>query len=319
MRKAVKVVLPLMGLSALVAMPTVAMAGDENLGCEFVLCMGSPNPLGIKECVSPVKKVLKMVKKGKKPPMCKMQDGTEYKYSVRPKLLDKPISGLNPNNKGVTLPPLGAGGNYIPVPSTTNYCPKGLVTSSYDESVIFHTGALPASYNRFDFKELNYPVHDFSDFKIPKTNLMNIPTGLKDMGSIIGKQYEYKQRLCIAPPPKAFIKQKNQDGSVTLHAWVDNAVLLTGADANKRVWVSTQLSNALNKPPMLANLDGQLVTSQTLKQVEQAKKQYITEYENIYGEGSRAGVVNGVSAGAGSSDIDDYVITINGQTKNIKF
>ena len=304
---------------ALGGVTSVAMAaGDDNLGCEFVLCMGAANPLGIAECVSPVKKVLKMVKKGKKPPVCKMADGKNYDYSVRAIGTKKPVAGLNSNNKGVTLPPLGAGGNYIPVPSTTNYCPKGLVSSSYDESVIFHTGALPANY-RFDFKEANYPVHDFSDFKIPKTNLMNIPTGLKNMGSIIGKQYEYKQRLCITPPPKAFIKQKNQDGSVTLHAWVDNAVLLTGADANKRVWVSTQLSNALNKPPMLANLDGQLVTSQTLKQVEQAKEQYITEYENIYGEGSRSGVVNGVSAGAGSSDIDDYVITINGQTKNIKF
>lgn len=304
---------------ALGGVTNVAMASDDNLGCEFVLCMGAPNPLGIKECVSPVKKVLKMVKKGKKPPICKMADGKNYDYSVQVIGRKKPVAGLNPNNKGVTMPPLGAGSNYIPIPSTTNYCPKGLVTSNYDKNVVFHTGALPANYNLFDSKELNYPVHDFSDFKIPKTNLMNIPTGLENQGLIIGEQYNYKQRLCIAPPPKAFIKQKNQDGSVTLHAWVDNAVLMTGENANKRVWVSTKLPNALNKSPMLANLDGQLVTPATLKQVEQAREQYITEYENIYGEGSRAGVSNGVPSGSADSDSNDYIVTINGEKKSIKF
>lgn len=312
-------------LLAIGGVTNVAMADDEDLGCEFVLCMGAKNPLGIAECVSPVKKVLKMVKKGKKPPICRGQDGKKIDYSVsfippKPVASDRPKS----NGGGVTMPPLGAGNNNIPTPSQTEFCPSGLTTSNYGGNTMFHTGALPSGYNPFDYKELNMPIHPFSDFRIPNTNLFNIQTGKEDNG--LAEYYTYKQRVCISFPPKHFINQQNQDGKGhTMHVWVDKAVLLTGKDANKRVWVSTKVNNALGRPPMLAELAGKEVTPETIKQVQEAREEYTQAYENHFGEGSRAGVSNGVPVGSVSSSSGDddgqpinFTVTINGEKKSIK-
>lgn len=289
----------ILGLSSL-GMVSVAQASDD-LGCEFVLCMGAKNPLGIAECVSPVKKVLKMVKKGKKPPICRGQDGKKIDYSVS-FIPSKPVAGAKPNN---AMPPLGAGNNGIPVPSPIEYCPTGLRTGN----AMYHTDELPVGYEAY--KEINLPLHPFSDYRIPDTNLVTIVKGKKS--NALGEYISYSQRVCVPQQVKAYINQTNQDGKgKTLHAWVDKAVLLKGSDANKQVWIGGNIPNALGKSPMLPDLVGKEVTPETIRQVEQARDDYIQEYENRFGEGSRSGV------SSSSNNSDNYIVNINGEKKSIK-
>lgn len=57
---------------------TSAQAAD---GCKFMLCMGAPNPMGVKECVSTIKDVLRDLRKGRAMPTCSLVDGTNSKAS----------------------------------------------------------------------------------------------------------------------------------------------------------------------------------------------------------------------------------------------
>lgn len=325
MNKAKLVATCILGISSIGAMG-VAQAATEDLGCTFVLCMAAPNPLGIAECVSPVKKVLKSIAKGKKPPICKMEDGKPYKYDVtvinnvkKPPVTTQPKE--LPKDKPV-LAPLGAGNNGVPIPSTTAYCPKGYIINNFGDDMIFHTGALPSGYNQFDYKELSYPTHPFSDFQIPMTNNHNVRTG--EASDELSNHYTYSQRLCVSDRPKAIIKQASPDGKkVVLHAWVDKLLLLTGDDANKRMFVSGNIPNVLGKKPMLSELAGQIVTPERAEMVKQAREQYVSEYKhalNVWGytlssNGGAYPIGYAPEDTAGETEVSKYVVTMDGQTK----
>jgi hypothetical protein len=53
---------------------TVAQAAD---GCKFLLCMGAPNPMGIAECASTVRDVMRDLAKGKSLPSCALAGSSE--------------------------------------------------------------------------------------------------------------------------------------------------------------------------------------------------------------------------------------------------
>ena len=93
-------------------MTTQANAAD---GCKFMLCMGAPNPMGIAECASTVKEVLRDLKKGKGFPKCKL------------------ANGLDSNSSGSYVTPNRA--------SITPHCPEG--TTQGQDGVIYHMGKPP--------------------------------------------------------------------------------------------------------------------------------------------------------------------------------
>lgn len=93
---------------------TSAQAAD---GCKFMLCMGAPNPMGVKECVSTIKDVLRDLRKGRAMPTCSLVDGTDSK-----------ASGSWIDHKKANPTPM---------------CPDGYRQGS--DNVIYHQGKKPAS------------------------------------------------------------------------------------------------------------------------------------------------------------------------------
>jgi len=93
---------------------TTAQAAD---GCKFMLCMGAPNPMGVNECVSTIKDVMRDLAKGRSMPTCSLVDGTDSK-----------ASGSWVDHKKASLTPM---------------CPDGYRQGQ--DNVIYHSGQKPAN------------------------------------------------------------------------------------------------------------------------------------------------------------------------------
>lgn len=98
-------------------LPLVATTAQAADGCKFMLCMGAPNPMGVNECVSTVKDVLRDLAKGKSMPTCSLVDGTDSK-----------ASGSWVDHERASL---------------TAMCPDGYRQGQ--DNVIYHSGQKPAS------------------------------------------------------------------------------------------------------------------------------------------------------------------------------
>lgn len=184
MRKSLKIALPMLGLSTL-ALPLVAYAGDDNLGCTFALCIASPNPMGIKECVSPVKTVLKRLAKGKGLPTCSLvnEKGSTSQNSTIPKIT---YSRANP------IPP----------------CPEGQKYGQ--DGVIYHAGKKPAG-----LKDNFWSVTKISG------GVSSVKNGSDD-NHFLGSPYS--SRVCIGGNNNGTFTDnyRNSDETVrVVHQWYD--------------------------------------------------------------------------------------------------
>lgn len=96
---------------------SVSMPAYSADGCKFMLCMGAPDPMGVKECVSTIKDVLRDLAKGRSMPTCSLVDGTNSKAS----------------------------GSWVDHqrPNPTPMCPDGYRQGS--DNVIYHQGQKPAN------------------------------------------------------------------------------------------------------------------------------------------------------------------------------
>lgn len=96
---------------------SVSMPAYSADGCKFMLCMGAANPMGVKECVSTIKDVMRDLRKGRGFPTCSLVDGTDSKAS----------------------------GSYVAHQraNPTPMCPDGYRQGS--DNVIYHQGQKPAN------------------------------------------------------------------------------------------------------------------------------------------------------------------------------
>lgn len=221
-------------LLAIGGVTNVAMAGDENLGCTFVLCMAAKNPLGIAECVSPVKKVLKMVKKGKRPPICKMANGKEYGYTIIEVIDGKKTTIKPPTNDNeavitysIQKPEEDTTSSLMPL-----YCPKGYQMTNTNDGAMYHSGKMPFNYTmQRTADNSKWETVPFSKFRISNVNTYNLFNN--DTATS-----RYKQRVCVAGKMNGMLFQESPNlveakkGVYQTHIWYDNVVLLTGSDAN---------------------------------------------------------------------------------------
>ena len=114
----------------LIAGTVTASAAD---GCKFLLCMGAPNPMGIAECTSTVKEVMRDLRKGKGLPSCKLSSGKDSKTE----------------------------GSYVAYrrANLTPDCPKGYRQGS--DGVIYHAGKKPANA-RYRMRYSGGVISDYS-------------------------------------------------------------------------------------------------------------------------------------------------------------
>lgn len=191
MRKSLKIALPILGLS-MVTVPIVAQASDDNLGCTFALCIASPNPMGIKECVSPVKTVLKRLAKGKGLPTCSLvnEKGTTSQLTSVPKIT---YARANP------IPP----------------CPQGQTYGA--DNVIYHAGAKPAG-----LKDSSFTITKISG------GVQSVKNGNED--SSVFNLSPYQSRVCIGGQSLGTFtdRYRNGDDYVTIkHEWRQNVSSVT--------------------------------------------------------------------------------------------
>lgn len=189
MRKSLKIALPILGLS-MVTVPIVAQASDDNLGCTFALCIASPNPMGIKECVSPVKTVLKRLAKGKGLPTCSLvnEKGTTSQLTSIPKITYA---------RATPLPP----------------CPVGQKFGA--DNVVYHAGAKPTG---------------LVDKFWTKTNISGGIQSIKSGGDDTLWQSPYRSRVCIGGSYLGAFTDRYRDSDETVsivHQWYQNVTSVT--------------------------------------------------------------------------------------------
>jgi len=94
---------------------TVAQAAD---GCKFLLCMGAVNPMGVAECASTVKEVMRDLAKGKSLPTCNLVSGADSKST----------GNYVTHNRASYIPPCPDGTHYG---SKSTYYHKGTRTNTF--------------------------------------------------------------------------------------------------------------------------------------------------------------------------------------------
>lgn len=175
-------------LTASMMLATSAFSAD---GCKFLLCMGSPNPMGISECAGTVKEVLRDLRKGKGLPHCSLSNG------------------LNSKEEGSYVSYRRA--NLVPS------CPVGYKQGS--NNVIYHVGKKPANARN----NTRYTGGIISDYSKEYTGFPYFGDGYKARTCIAGASngsipsYAYTTRVSGELERVRVPKQE----------WVDKAVLMT--------------------------------------------------------------------------------------------
>lgn len=176
--------------------PVVAYA-EDMLGCTFALCIASPNPMGIAECVSPVKTVLKRLAKGKSLPTCAL------------------VNANGQTSTNTSIPKITyARANPIPP------CPAGQTYGK--DGVIYHTGNKPSGLwdNPFTITNIS-------------GGSQSIKNGSDD--SIALGQSPYSSRVCIGGQSNGTYADRVQgnDGDLNtiVHEWRDSVSNVTADGA----------------------------------------------------------------------------------------
>lgn len=151
-------------LTTMMLTATSAYSAD---GCKFLLCMGSPNPMGIPECVSTIKDVLHDLRKGRPMATCVLENGKDSKTS----------------------------GTWVDYkrPEPTPDCPDGYKQGS--DNTLYIKGTIPPQLNNYSRTKVNggvkstkYPRYERGDGWMARLNA--------------GK---YSSRACIAGQQNGYI------------------------------------------------------------------------------------------------------------------
>ena len=189
----------LVTLSTLLAALTVSITANAADGCKFLLCMGAPNPMGVSECVSTVKEVMRDLRKGRGLPTCKLSNGQDSK----------------------------SGGTWVDYhrATPTPQCPEGYRQGS--DGVAYHRGAKPSNIHRNPFTgELNISSGYISE----KFNTDS---------KIVSRLFYgdgYKKRVCVKGSNNGFVPayrslRKDKEFYSPRQEWFDDVVVMTPDNA----------------------------------------------------------------------------------------
>lgn len=160
-----------------------------SLGCQFLLCIASPNPMSISECKPPVKKVLRRLSRGKGIPICAME-----------------TSSLFPNIKqsDVNI-------DYHRVKEPTPDCPTGYKEG--EGKGVYHQGVMPRGASRYNRRNLG---------KGYQTQTKQKRSGKDDSESYIS------QRVCYKGNQNGYIPSySRRDDFYPAHYWYDEVKIMT--------------------------------------------------------------------------------------------
>lgn len=145
-----------LALPAAILLSMLAPNSHASLGCEFLLCMANPRgPLALDQCKGPVKKVWRLMAKGKPIPPCTFEDakGTETDSKASGSYITH--TGSDPYTPG------GCPFTYYAGEARNKYCAFSGVTNEYVDGVlwgrIWHGGPTDQPYIEYLHVDPDHP------------------------------------------------------------------------------------------------------------------------------------------------------------------